>query len=247
MKDALYVAYLICIYVPLLLIYTVVLGVITIIGCYLCGGYFFGYYPGRWWARLSTWSALLWVEVEGREKLQKGKSYIFVGNHSSQLDIFMVYGFLNVNFKWVMKRELRKIPILGHACESAGHIFVDRTSAKSAVNTIEKAKKILTNGVSVVIFPEGSRSPSGRMGRFKRGAFALAQELHLELVPMTLVGANKAMPRGDWRIYRNKMKLVIHDPISTEGLSDENLSEYMATTYQIIESALPKELRNDCE
>ena len=95
-------------------------------------------------------------------------------------------GFLGRNFKWMMKKSLRKIPFVGKACESAGHIFVDRSGPKKVLETIQQAKNSLKDGVSLVVFPEGARSFTGHMGYFKKGAFQLADDLQLAVVPVTI-------------------------------------------------------------
>lgn len=94
------------------------------------GAHFWGYYPGKIWSQLICYLLLIPVKINGREKLHKRTSYVFVPNHQGSFDIFLIYGFLGRNFKWMMKKSLRKIPFVGKACESAGHIFVDRSSPK---------------------------------------------------------------------------------------------------------------------
>ena len=120
---------------------------------------------------------------------------MFVPNHQGAFDIFLIYGFLGRNFKWMMKKSLRKIPFVGKACESAGHIFVDRSSPKKVLATMRQAESSLKDGVSLVVFPEGARTFTGHMGYFKRGAFQLADELQLEVVPVTIDGSFEILPR----------------------------------------------------
>jgi 1-acyl-sn-glycerol-3-phosphate acyltransferase len=166
-----------------------------------------------------------------------------VPNHQGAFDIFLIYGYLGRNFKWMMKKSLRKIPFVGKACESAGHIFVDRSGPRKVMETIRQAKSSLTDGVSLVVFPEGARSFTGHMGYFKKGAFQLADELQLEVVPVTISGSFKILPRtGKW-IHRHRMTLTIHDPIPPRGHGIENIKATMAEAYAVVESALPEEYR----
>ena len=184
----LYDLYQLCIALPLLLLLTILTALTTTIGSLLGGARFWGYYPAKIWSRLVCYLLFLPVHVEGREKLHRHTSYVFVPNHQGAFDIFLVYGFLNRNFKWMMKKSLRKIPLVGKACESAGHIFVDRSGPHAAQATIRQAESVLVNGVSLVVFPEGARTYTGRMGSFKRGAFQLADDLQLPVVPVTIDG-----------------------------------------------------------
>ena len=103
--------------------------------------------------RLFCWIMFVRVKIEGLENLNRKQSYVVACNHQSMYDIFVIYGWLPMFFKWIMKAELRKIPLVGKACESAGHIFINRSSAMAAKHSLEKAEAQLQNGVSVVVFP----------------------------------------------------------------------------------------------
>ena len=122
-----------------------------------------------------------------------------------------------------MKKSLRKLPFVGKACESAGHIFVDRSGPKKVLETIRQAKASLKDGVSLVVFPEGARTFTGHMGYFKKGAFQLADDLQLAVVPVTIDGSFEILPRtGKW-IHRHRMILTIHDPIPPKGQGADNI------------------------
>ena len=111
--------------------------------------------------------------------MEKKQSYVFVANHQGAFDIFLIYGFLGRNFKWMMKKGLRKIPLVGVACEYAHHIFVDKSGPSKIRASYDKAREELKEGMSLVVFPEGARTFTGHMGVFRRGAFMLADELQL--------------------------------------------------------------------
>ena len=115
----LYRTYQLLIALPLIAIYTVLTCLMVIVGCAIGNGHFWGYYPGKWWAQFIVRVLMLPVKVEGREHLEKGQSYVFVANHQGSFDIFLIYGFLCRNFKWMMKRQLRQMPFVGKACEAA--------------------------------------------------------------------------------------------------------------------------------
>lgn len=166
------------------------------------------------WSKMFFWLSFASVEVTGTENLQKGQSYVFVANHTSLFDSWIVYGYLPVIFKWMMKAEIRKIPLVGTACHAAGHIFVDRVHPKAAMQSIRQAKESLKDGVSVVIFPEGTRSTDGKVHDFKRGAFQIAFDLELPVVPLSLVGPFELYPRGAKLIKPGvRCKLVVGKPV----------------------------------
>ena len=239
----LYRLYQLVICLPILLVASVLTSLTTVLGCMLGNGHFWGYYPGKYWSWLWVRILLLPVKVEGREHLKKNQSYVFVANHQGAFDIFLIYGFLGRNFKWMMKKSLRKLPFVGKACESAGHIFVDRSGPKKVLETIQQAKASLKDGVSLVVFPEGARTFTGHMGYFKKGAFQLADDLQLAVVPVTIDGSFEILPRtGKW-IHRHRMILTIHDPIPPKGKGMENIKATMAEAYTAVESALPEKYK----
>lgn len=204
----------------------------------LFGDRFWGYYPPKWWSRFTCWLALCFVKTRGRENLDPHKSYIFVANHQGAFDIFVVYGFLNQNIKWMQKQSLRKIPFVGFASEKAGHVFVDNTNAATRTASIRKAKEQIVNGVSMVIFPEGARTHDGRMGHFKRGAYHIAVDMKLPVVPLTINGPFDVLKRNTLRLRPSKMELIIHKPIDTEGLKESDIPELIDRTRTIIHEAL---------
>lgn len=234
----LYRIYQLCIVLPIFLVLTLLTALTTIIGSLIGGARVWGYYPGKIWSQLTCYLLLLPVKVKGREKLDKHTSYVFAPNHQGAFDIFLIYGFLGGNFKWMMKKSLRKIPFVGKACESAGHIFVDRTNPKGMLTTIRQAERSLTNGVSLVVFPEGSRTKDGNLGSFKRGAFQLADDLQLPVVPVTINGSFDVLPRNAKWVHRHRLTLTIHQPIPPHGKGPENVKILMDDTYKAIASEL---------
>jgi len=223
---------------PIFIVATFITAIITAVGCLLGNAEFWGYYPPHYWSRFCCWIAMVRVKVDGRENINKDKSYIFVANHQGAFDIWTVYGFLNHNFKWLMKKPLEKIFMVGWACKKARHIFVDDSNIHSIKTTIEEAEETLKNGMSLVIFPEGSRSWDGHMIPFKRGAFMLAGEFKLPVVPITIDGRFKAMPRFTYNITPCTITLTIHRPIFP-GERGFNTKALMAQCREDINSALP--------
>jgi 1-acyl-sn-glycerol-3-phosphate acyltransferase len=203
---------------------TVLVAGITTLMCSMFDDRKWGFYPAKIWSRFTCYFTFVRIEVEGRENIDKNQSYVFVANHQSFYDIFAIYGWLNIPFKWVMKKELEKAPIIGIACKSAGHIFISRNQGKAALKSIEEAKKKLINGLSVVIFPEGSRTPNGEIGTFKRGAFQIATDLQLPIIPISIIGAFDVMSKHTFNITPGKIKMIIHKEIDA-SLYIDNQSE----------------------
>lgn len=238
----LYRIYQLLIALPLIAIYTLITSLMVIIGCTLGNGHFWGYYPGKWWAQFIIRILLLPVKVEGRENLVKGQSYVFVANHQGAFDIFLIYGFLSRNFKWMMKRQLRQMPFVGKACESAHHIFVDKRGASKIRETYDRARQTLQGGMSLVVFPEGARSFTGHMGVFKRGAFMLADDIELPVVPLTINGSFDIMPRTrdmKWVVW-HPLRLTIHKPILPIGKGTDNIKYLEQESYKVVMGGLEK-------
>ncbi len=228
--------YQIFIFLPIFLIVTIITATVVVIGAAFGDGNFWGYYPGRIWARIVCVLSLCPVKVKGYENIDPNTSYMFVANHQGAYDIFLVYGYLNHNFKWMMKKGLRTVPILGKACESAGHIFVDDRGAKGVLSTIRQAKKVLCNGMSMVVFPEGSRTLDGEIHRFKKGAFQLARDVNLPVVPLTIEGPYKVMKRGTFWLHPHRLTLTIHKPIEINNdiPADEDVERIKNESFEAI-------------
>lgn len=245
----LYRIYQLLIALPLIAVYTLITSLMVTIGCTLGNGHFWGYYPGKWWAQFIIRILLLSVKVEGRENLVKGQSYVFVANHQGAFDIFLIYGFLSRNFKWMMKRQLRQMPFVGKACESAHHIFVDKRGASKIRETYDRARQTLQGGMSLVVFPEGARSFTGHMGVFKRGAFMLADDIELPVVPLTINGSFDIMPRTrdmKWVVW-HPLRLTIHKPILPVGKGTDNIKYLEEESYKVVMSGLEEQYQGFVE
>jgi 1-acyl-sn-glycerol-3-phosphate acyltransferase len=178
------------------------------------------------------------VFVSGKGNIASKKSYVIVANHQTGWDIFLLYGYLPIDFRWIMKKELRKLPFIGFASEKVGHIFIDRSSPREAMTSLEEAKRKLVNGNSVLIFPEGTRSNSQQMLPFKKGAFKLANELGLDILPVTIVNSCRIKRKGFLNMLPGKAGLVIHPMIRKEVFADD-INGLIAHTREVIGSALP--------
>lgn len=240
MGKIVYRVYQLCIALPILLVLTLLTALTTIVGSFIGSAHFWGYYPGKIWSQLICRILLLPIKVNNNQLVKTNQSYIFVANHQGSFDIFLIYGFLGRNFKWMMKKSLRSIPFVGKACQSAGHIFVDKSGPKKIQETIEQARHTLIDGTSLVVFPEGSRTFNGKMKPFKKGAFQLADELQLPIVPLTIDGSFEVLPRTGGFIRHHRMILTMHDPIYPQGQGPEDIKITMEKAYSAVQSRLPE-------
>lgn len=241
MKKALYSIYQWIVFVPLLVLATIWCTLTIIIGSTLGNNKFWGYYPGIIWGRFVCLAALLRIRVKRNVQLDPNQSYVFVANHQGAFDIFLVYGYLGHNFKWLMKQSLKKMPLVGFASAKAGHVFVDQSSRKGIVDTMRQTRDTLREGMSTVVFPEGHRTPDGKMAEFKKGAFQTALSLKLPIVPLTIDGAYKVLPIHSWQMNPACITLTFHEPIATEHLNADDLPDLINKVHGIIQSSLPKE------
>lgn len=221
---------------PILLVLTIITAILTIVGG-LFDSNWWGYYPPRIWAK--CWCALLFVKVKVKNKhlLNPKTSYVFVANHQGAFDIFSIYGFLNHQFRWMMRKGLENIPLVGLACRCAGHILVDKSSPTKLKKTMETAEKSLLGGTSLVIFPEGRRTSNGKLQPFKKGAFKLALEFNLPVVPLTIDGSFDVMPRSSFNVTPGTITITIH-PALLPGKDGHDISKVADHSYKEIEKSL---------
>lgn len=235
----LYYVWLALVMVPAVVVWTIVTATFTMAACSLGGGRWAGYYPQVLWARVFCWLAFVRVRVSGRENVEKNRSYMFLANHQGAYDIFSIYGYLGHNFRWMMKEPLRKIPFVGFACAASRQVFVNNSSIAGIKATIAGAEDHLRHGMSMVVFPEGARTWDGQMRPFKKGAFLLAKEFNLPVVPMTIDGSFDVMPRFRKLPRPGVITLTIHPAIMPpEG--GYRRDELMEATFATIASALPR-------
>lgn len=230
---------------PIFIITTILTCLVIISGCALGYGDWASRYPGRVWGRLSLWLHWCPVDLSGLEHLVANprSAYVVVANHQSAFDIFALYGYIDLPFKWVLKEELRRMPFVGWACQAAGFIFVDDSSPASIARTMSDASATLCAGNSIFIFPEGSRTLTGRMARFKKGGFVMASELDVPILPISIDGAYDVLRRGDLLATPHKISLVVHPPfrISSMGEYPASIAASARHAQQTIASVLSRE------
>ena len=187
------------------------------------------------WARLNLALSGVSMSVSGDEFIDENQPYIVMANHQSYYDVFALIGYLPLPLKWVMKMELRKIPIFGIACEKVGHIYIDRGDSEKARKSLKAAGEKIRAGSSVVFFPEGTRSPDGKLQRFKKGGFVMALEAKVPILPVTVVGGRKILPKKSLRILPGNMKIIMHEPIPVDEYTYETREKLIEQVRRVIE------------
>lgn len=234
----LYQPYKWLIFIPCLALSTIFFTCVALILVVVTNTRIASLFAGVLWARLNSYLTPIFVKVVGRENIDKGQSYVIVVNHQSNYDIFVLYGWLGVDFKWIMKQELRKVPVLGIGAEKLGHIIIDRSNSQAAIASINETREKIANGTSALFFPEGTRSRNGKLGTFKKGAFKMAIDIGLPILPITIIGTRDILPPKTMNLLPGTAKMIIHKPIDIDGYDDKNIQELMKKARELIESDL---------
>ncbi len=178
--------------------------------------------------------------VKGKENIMpNGNGVIYVANHQSQLDILALF-ILGPHFRWLAKQSLFMIPIFGWALKLSGNVSVIRNDRKSRAKCMEDARKIIERGISMVFFPEGTRSLDGVLKSFKLGAFSLAKDTGVPIVPVTIVGADAFLPKGSIVPKGNRFDIIVHPRIE---VAERTVLQLSNLAREAIASALPPEKR----
>ncbi len=179
---------------------------------------------GRFWARMVLFFAGVAVEVKGLEKIPRGP-VILASNHRAAFDIPVLHGYLPVQFRWLAKGSLFRVPVFGWFMTLAGYIPIEREHAGRAYRSIENAAGRIKGGTSVLIFPEGMRSYSEKLLPFKRGAFMLASRSEAPIVPVAVTGTTGIVGKWNILVRPSRVKLVVGDPIPTKGADEKRLND----------------------
>ncbi|OHD71220.1 MAG: acyl-phosphate glycerol 3-phosphate acyltransferase [Spirochaetes bacterium RBG_16_49_21] len=232
-----YQSYKWVIFFPLLGLSTLIVFILIFIFLFIASQRFMQI-AGKIWARFNSLITPMFVTVVDKANIDKNRSYVIVANHQSQYDIFVMYGWLPIDFRWVMKIELRKVPILGYYCYKAGHIYIDRSDSSAAIASINAAKDKIKNGTSILFFPEGTRSITGELMDFKKGAFKFALSINLPILPVTIAGTRNILPANSIALFPGKATMILHEPIDVGGYDDDTVGELAARVKQVIQKSL---------
>lgn len=187
------------------------------------------------------------VIVTGLDRLNENDAYVFTPNHQSLLEVPLLVTFLNHNVAYLAKKELFRYPVFGQGMRVIGVIPVDRSNTQSAIESARQATGNLRGGKSYVVYPEGTRSPDGRLLPFKKGAFVMAVEAGVPIVPVTISGSAAVMPKRQLKVYPSTVRLTVHQPISTQGRTKESVGDLMAQARAAILSSLNEEEGAECD
>jgi 1-acyl-sn-glycerol-3-phosphate acyltransferase len=199
------------------------------------------------WAALYIWINPWWqISIENREKLKNSKTYIIISNHQSMLDILVLFRLLT-HYRWVSKTEIFKIPVVGWIMTLNNYIKVKRGDKKSVIKMIEISKKVIASGISVLIFPEGTRSKNGNLQQFKDGAFILAADTRTNILPIIINAVSGTLARkGIFMMKKLSIKVRILDEIPYSSFENSGISEIRNRIHGIMDSELQK-LRNSLQ
>ncbi len=178
----------------------------------------------RLWAKAFIFTSGVKVEITGAENIIKGGSQIFISNHQGFFDIFSITALFPIQLRWIAKKSLFDIPFIGWAMRGARYISIDRDNKRSAIRSIQHSLKVLNEGYSVVIFPEGTRTEDGKLLPFKRGSLILINKATAPIVPITISGSYKIIKPNQMRINRGTIRIKIDKPIYTENMTKEDKS-----------------------
>ncbi|NVO10939.1 MAG: 1-acylglycerol-3-phosphate O-acyltransferase [Bacteroidales bacterium] len=186
------------------------------------------------WALIYIWLNPLWkIDVKGRKNIKKKKTYVIISNHQSALDIVVLYG-LQTHFKWIAKRELFKVPIVGWNLRLNHHVPINRNNPKSALEMMQKAVNHLNQGSSILVFPEGTRSEDGTIKRFKDGAFIIAKKAEVAILPVVINGTLETLPKSGMVGGRQTFVIRVLPEIPYDSFKDKSLTDISKEMHQLL-------------
>jgi 1-acyl-sn-glycerol-3-phosphate acyltransferase len=213
---------------------TLILGVLVLITYPFDRKGRIGHYYARLWGKVALLANRVKVEIEGIDHLDGKGPYIFMSNHQGYYDVFALLGYLPYQFKWLAKKELFSIPFLGWTMAAAGYISIDRGGTRDTVEAMNEAAQKIHDGMSVVIFPEGSRSPDGSIQSFKKGGFTLAIKSKVPIVPISISGTRDIMPKDRLTATAGEIRMFVDHPIEIQHLSLKDRESLMKKVRETI-------------
>jgi 1-acyl-sn-glycerol-3-phosphate acyltransferase len=213
--------------IPAITVYTIVLGAASIASSLFDRRGYFAHGCARAWSRLILTTTGVRVAIEGLDRITPGKTYVFVSNHQSIYDTPVVFASLPYQLRIIAKESLSRFPVLGWHLKRGGHLFVDRRNPDRA-GILNRWRALVSEGLSLIIYAEGTRSGDGSVARFKAGSFLLAIEAGLPIVPLAIVGTRKVMPKGRLRTEPADVRLVVHDPIQPPVIAQPSVHDAKA-------------------
>jgi|SRR5436190_15691671 len=223
--------------IPAISLYTIVLGTISVLSTLVDRRGDFGHSCARAWSWLILKTSGVKVAVRGLDRLDPKRSYVFAANHQSIYDIPIVFASLPFQLRIIAKASLGRIPFLGWHLQRTGHVLVDR--ARPGAGTVKKMARLVAAGHSLIVFPEGTRSSDGIVGRFKGGSFVIALDAGLPIVPITIIGSRQVMLKGQLTVTPRSVSLVVHEPIDTTSIPRDAARELADVVRTVVAAAAP--------
>ena len=213
---------------------TIILGIPVMIAGLLSHTGNLAFSISKLWAYTMLAVSFVRTEIKNKDKIMKGTSYIIISNHQSHFDIIVLVTTLGIQYRWMIKKEILKIPVFGYALYASRNIFIDRSNTASAIESINKGFNRLPGGVSVMVFAEGTRSPDGKIHEFKKGGFVTAVTRKISILPVTVNGSRRVLRKGNLTLKPGKIQVVIGDPLDTSGYTTDTVQELIDKTRQAI-------------
>lgn len=221
--------------IPAVSLYTIVLGSISLVSTLFDRTGNFAHTCARAWAWLILKTTGVKVKVRGLEHLEAGRSYVFAANHQSIYDIPIVFTSIPFQLRIVAKESLGRIPFMGWHLHRAGHLLVDRRNPGPDI--VEKMKRLVGESSSLIVFPEGTRSVDGTVGRFKKGSFLVAIDAKLPVVPVSITGSRHVMKKGRLMVCPGEVTLTVHPPIPTVDIDRSDVMAFAARVRDIVRAS----------
>ncbi|MBW2539196.1 MAG: 1-acyl-sn-glycerol-3-phosphate acyltransferase [Deltaproteobacteria bacterium] len=225
-------------YLIFLILNTMILGTIVILISPLDRKGNFVHYIGKFWSLMNIFLSGTRIKITGQEKIQKNQSYIVISNHQSLFDVWALIGKIPLQLRWIVKLEIRKMPIFGYALERMGHIYINRKTRSAAASSLEKAARKIKGGTSVIIFPEGTRSKDGHLLRFRRGGGIIALKSGVPILPVTVIGSRFVLPKDTLNLMPGKIEVIVGDIIDPGQFDENRIDDLMDTVKSAIEKNL---------
>jgi 1-acyl-sn-glycerol-3-phosphate acyltransferase len=219
---------------PLIFLYTAVCGAVSLLSSFFDPRGRIQHNIARFWSWLILATCAAPVELIGIEKLDTSKPYVYAANHISAMDIPVLYAYLPIQFRIVAVIDIFRRPVIGWHLRRSGQIPIDMTTPRATFKSLHNGIEDLKQGLSVVIFPEGSRSRDGEIKQFFNGAFYMATKAQVDVVPLTIVGTYEMLPMNTFHIKPRRLQLIVGQPISTNGMTTHDLEKIAEATKSVI-------------
>jgi len=199
------------------------------------------HYIGKFWSLLNLYLSGTRLKIKGKEKIEKGRTYIVMSNHQSLVDVWALIGKLPLQLRWTIKSEVKKMPVFGYALARMGHIYVGRKKRKDVALTLEVPVQKIRDGASVVIFPEGTRGRDGRLQKFHKGGAIIAIQSGAAILPITINGSRFVLPKDTLALMPGKIEVIVGDSIDPGMFDEDRKDDLMAVVKSAIEQNLDLE------